>query len=93
MSLYGTPEAIQRDQAFCEALKQLFIAHPIHESMHEMHHAVRMSALRKAKAGGYCDYAPGGMQRWRKQLEENCTDWNVPPEQVVAIHSLIYPER
>jgi hypothetical protein len=93
MTPYETPEAIQRDTAFFEALKQLFIAHPIPEWKHEMHHAVRGSALRKAKAGGYCDYAPGGMRRWRKQLEENAIDWNVPPEQVVVIHSLIYPER
>jgi hypothetical protein len=82
--------AKKRDEAFYEALRQLFIANPIPEWMHEMHHAVRGSALRKARGGGYCDYAPGGMVRWRKQLEENATDWGVPPDQVVAIHALIY---
>lgn len=82
--------AKERDEAFYEALKQLFIDNPIPEWRHEMHHAVRASALRRARSGGYCDYAPGGMVRWRKQLGENATDWNVPPEQVVAIHALIY---
>lgn len=82
--------ARMKDQAFAEALRQLFIANPIEEWMHEMHRAVRMSALRKAGSGGYCDYAPGGMQRWRTQLEENAIDWNVPPDQAVAIHLLIY---
>lgn len=81
----------ERDEAFHEALKQLFIANPIPEWMHEMHRAVRGSALRKAKNGGYRDYAPGGMVRWRTQLRENATeDWNVPADQVVAIHLLIY---
>jgi hypothetical protein len=82
---------MQRDTAFFEAIKQLFIDNPIHESLHEMHHAVRGSALRKAKNGGYRDYAPGGMQRWRNQVAENAElDWNVPSEQVIAIHLLIY---
>lgn len=80
----------QRDQAFHEALKQLFIAYPLEQWMHEMHHAVRGSALRKAKNGGYCDYAPGGMQRWRTQLRENAGDWNVPADELLAIHALIY---
>jgi hypothetical protein len=80
-----------RDVAFYEALKQLFIDNPLPDHAHEMHHVVRGSALRKAKAGGYRDYAPGGMQRWRKQVEENALhDWNVPPEHVVAVHLLIY---
>lgn len=82
---------MQRDHAFFEALKQLFIDNPLHESAHEMHHAVRFSALRKAKNGGYRDYAADGMQRWRRQVAENAAeDWNVPPEQVVAVHVLIY---
>ena len=82
---------LERDTAFYEALKQLFIDNPIPEWMHEMHHAVRGSALRKAKNGGYRDWAGGGMQRWRKQVAENAAEgWHVPPEQVVAIHALIY---
>lgn len=79
-----------RDVAFFEALKQLFIDNPVWAGAHVVHHAVRGSALRKARNGGYCDYAPGGMQRWRTQLAENAEDWNVPPDQVVAIHTLIY---
>ena len=83
--------ARQRDEAFAAALVELFKQYPIPDYMHEMHHAVRGSALRKAKNGGYCDYAPGGMQRWRKQVHENAEfDWNVPPDQVVAIHLLVY---
>jgi len=82
---------MQRDNAFADALVALFKAHPIPEWMHEMHHAVRGSALRKARNGGYRDYAAGGMLRWRKQVAENAElDWNVPPEQVVAIHALIF---
>lgn len=79
-----------RDVAFSEALSELFRRYPIEEWMHEMHHAVRQSAFRKARAGGYRDYAPSGMVRWRKQLEENATDWHVPPEEVIAVHLLIY---
>lgn len=82
--------AIQRDAAFAETLKQLFIANPLWDGAHEMHHAVRGSALRKARSGGYCDYAPGGMIRWRNQLRENASDWNVPEDELVAIHALIY---
>lgn len=82
---------MQRDTAFYEALKQLFIANPLPDYAHDMHHAVRGSALRKAKNGGYRDYAPGRMQYWRKQVMENASlDWSVPPAQVIAIHALIY---
>ena len=79
-----------RDVAFAEALKHLFISNPPWDGAHEMHFVVRGSAVRKARGGGYRDYAPGGMQRWRTQLHENAIDWNVPPDQVVAIHTLIY---
>lgn len=82
--------ATKRDEAFAEALKQLFIANPLWDGAHEMNHAVRGSALRKARSGGYCDYAPGGMIRWRNQLRENASDWNVPEDELVAIHALIY---
>lgn len=90
MTLPGLEYPEPRDGAFFEALKQLFIQNPIEEWMHEMHHAVRGSALRKARGGGYRDYAPGGMVRWRKQLEENATDWHIPPEELLAVHTLIY---
>lgn len=82
--------AEERDRAFAEALVELFKRYPIEEWMHESYRTVRQSAMRKARGGGYCDYAPGGMVRWRKQLEENAIDWNVPPEEVIAVHLLIY---
>lgn len=82
---------LERDNAFADALVALFKQHPLPEWMHEMHYAVRGSALRKARNGGYRNYAPGGMHRWRKQVAENAElDWNVPADQVVAIHTLIY---
>jgi hypothetical protein len=80
----------QRDRAFAEALTELFRRHPLPEYVHEMHPAVRSSALRKAKSGGYRDYAPGGMQRWRNQLRENAEDWGIPPDELITIHTLIY---
>jgi hypothetical protein len=80
-----------RDAAFADALAELFKRYPIPEHSHDMHHAVRGSALRKARAGGYADYAPGGMDYWRRQVMENAReDWNVPMEEVVTIHALIY---
>ena len=82
--------ADKRDRAFHDALLELFKQYPLHESMHGMHYAVRASALRKARAGGYCDYAPGGMIRWRNQLRENAEDWNIPADELIAIHTLIY---
>lgn len=81
---------MQRDTAFFEALKQLFIANPLPDYVHEMHHAVRGSALRKAKNGGYRDYASGQMKVWRTRLAEMAPEWRVPTEQVIAIHLLIY---
>ncbi len=81
---------VQRDTAFFEALKQLFIANPLPDYVHEMHHAVRGSALRKAKNGGYRDYAPGQMPVWRTRLAEMAPEWRVPTEQVITIHLLIY---
>jgi len=44
---------MQRDAAFAAALVELFKQHPLHESMHAMHHAVRGPAIRKARNGGY----------------------------------------
>lgn len=80
-----------RHRAFSNALAELFRRYPLPDYYHEMHPAVRDSALRKARDGGYADYAPGGMAYWRRQLVENDReDWNVPNEEVAAIHALIY---
>lgn len=89
---------MQRDDAFAAALVELFKQHPLHESMHEVHHAVRGSALRKAANGGYRGVAgndPSLPWRtngyWRKELRcELAPDWRIPPDEVVAIHLLIY---
>jgi len=81
----------KRDQAFADALVELFRRNPLPDYAHDMHHAVRGSALRKARAGGYADYAKGGMAYWRRQVAENAReDWNVPTDEVITIHALIY---
>lgn len=81
----------RKHQAFADALVELFRRHPLPEYFHESHHAVRDSALRKARQGGYADFAPGGMAYWRRQLIENAReDWRVPREEVATIHALIY---
>lgn len=81
---------ITKDIAFGEALKQLFAAHPLWEGAHEMYHAPRSSAIRKARNGGYYDAADEG-QYWRHQLRYTfAPDWRVPPDELVALHMLIY---
>ncbi len=89
---------MQRDDAFAAALVELFKQHPLHESMHEVHHAVRGSAIRKARNGGYRGVAVANLhspwlthEYWRKELrKELAPDWRIPPDEVVAIHLLIY---
>lgn len=81
----------RKHRAFADALVELFRRNPVPDYAHDMHHAVRGSALRKARQGGYADFAPGGMAYWRRQLIENAReDWNVPREEVATIHVLIY---
>lgn len=89
---------IQQDNAFADALIEIFKRHPIEEWKHESHHAVRGSALRKARAGGYrggyttlAFTESAGHSYWRKQLrDELAEDWGAPPDEVVAVHLLIY---
>lgn len=91
---------IQQDNAFADALIEIFKRHPIEEWKHESRHAVRGSALRKARAGGYRGDFLSVMRgatiaaqhsHWRKQLrEELAEDWGAPPDEVVAVHLLIY---
>ena len=77
--------------AFADALVELFKRYPLPDHAHDLHRAVRGSALRKARTGGYMDYAPNGAAYWRQQVMENAReDWHVPMEEVVAIHALIY---
>lgn len=79
------------DDAFSAALIELFKQYPLWDGAHEMHHAARNSAARKARAGGYRDYTPGRMIYWRTELRDVfAPDWRVPPEEVVTIHALIY---
>lgn len=89
---------MQRDAAFAAALVELFKQHPLHGSMHEMHHAVRGSAIRNAANGGYRGVAVANLhspwlthEYWRKELRECLApDWRIPPDEVVAVHLLIY---
>lgn len=78
----------QRDNAFADALRELFYRYSRPAEVSHMTAIARGAALRKARSGGYRTYSSGGML-----LRELASNWRVPPDQVIAIHMLIYPER
>ena len=75
--------------AFAAALEELFSRYPVPKYEHEIWYAVRETALRRARDGLF--YSTSAPVFYRQRAEDLArTDWGVPPEEVVAIHTLIY---
>jgi hypothetical protein len=83
-----------RDEAFAAALVELYKKYPVWEGAHESANSVRASVYRKASIGGYrhsegVDYSKN--YSWLKLLEQLAVeDLRIPPDELLAIYSLIY---
>lgn len=87
-------ELSAKDEAFGDALVELFRRHPAPELIPQSHRAVRGSVLRKARAGGYRPrvrtWSETAMTGYRELLVELAPDWCVPTDELLTIHMLIY---